>query len=148
MHPTTQGPKGGTSNPPWDRRPSLTVNPERNRVHCFVCNRGADPIAWLQDRQGLSFREALEELARRYGIPLPEEDPEAAARAEADRRERQWLREWRSRQEEQFHRPCWLNSRLPVPPDRGESRGRKQWEICPSPGFHQSQGTRCISGAS
>ena len=90
---------------PWhqDRRPSLTVNPERNRVHCFVCNRGADPIGWLQDRQGLSFREAVEELARRYAIPLPEQDPEAAARAEAERRERQRLREWRNQQEEQFH---------------------------------------------
>lgn len=90
---------------PWhqDRRPSLTVNPERNRVHCFVCNRGADPIAWLEDRQGFSFREAVEELARRYAIPIPEQDPEAAARAEAEHQERQRLRQWRSQQEEEFH---------------------------------------------
>jgi DNA primase len=90
---------------PWhqDRRPSLTVNPERNRVHCFVCNKGADPIAWLEDRQGFSFREAVEELARRYAIPLPEQDPEAAARAEAEHQERQRLRQWRSQQEEEFH---------------------------------------------
>ncbi len=90
---------------PWhqDRRPSLTVNPERNRVHCFVCNRGADPIAWLEDRQGLSFREAVEELARRYAIALPEQDPEAAARAEAEHQERQRLLQWRSQQEEEFH---------------------------------------------
>ena len=90
---------------PWhqDRRPSLTVNPERNRVHCFVCNRGADPIAWLEDRQGLSFREAVEELARRYAIPLPEQDPEAAARAEAEHQELLLLRQWRSQQEEEFH---------------------------------------------
>ena len=90
---------------PWhqDRRPSLTVNPERNRVHCFVCNKGADPIAWLEDRQGFSFREAVEELARRYAIPIPEQDPEAAARAEAEHQERQRLRQWRSQQEEEFH---------------------------------------------
>ena len=90
---------------PWhqDRRPSLTVNPERNRVHCFVCNKGADPIAWLEDRQGLSFREAVEELARRYAIPIPEQDPEAAARAEVEHQERQRLRQWRSQQEEEFH---------------------------------------------
>ena len=90
---------------PWhqDRRPSLTVNPERNRVHCFVCNKGADPIAWLEDRQGLSFREAVEELARRYAIPIPEQDPEAAARAEAEHQERQRLLQWRSQQEEEFH---------------------------------------------
>jgi DNA primase len=90
---------------PWhqDSNASLTVSPRTNRVHCFVCNKGADPIGWLQDRQGLSFREAVEELARRYAIPLPEQDPEAAAKAEAERQERQRLRQWRSRQEEKFH---------------------------------------------
>jgi DNA primase len=90
---------------PWhqDSNASLTVSPRTNRVHCFVCNKGADPIAWLQDRQGLSFREAVDELARRYAIPLPEQDPEAAAKAEAERQERQRLRQWRSHQEEEFH---------------------------------------------
>lgn len=90
---------------PWhqDSNASLTVSPRTNRVHCFVCNKGADPIGWLQDRQGLSFREAVEELARRYAIPLPEQDPEAAAKAEAEGQERQRLRQWRSRQEEEFH---------------------------------------------
>lgn len=90
---------------PWhqDSNASLTVSPRTNRVHCFVCNKGADPIGWLQDRQGLSFREAVEELARRYAIPLPEQDPEAAAKAEAERQERQRLRQWRSHQEEEFH---------------------------------------------
>jgi DNA primase len=90
---------------PWhqDSNASLTVSPRTNRVHCFVCNKGADPIGWLQDRQGLSFREAVEELARRYAIPLPEQDPEAAALAEAERQERQRLRQWRSKQEEKFH---------------------------------------------
>jgi DNA primase len=90
---------------PWhqDSNASLTVSPRTNRVHCFVCNKGADPIGWLQDRQGLSFREAVEELARRYAIPLPEQDPEAAAKAEAEHQERQRLRQWRSHQEEEFH---------------------------------------------
>lgn len=89
---------------PWhqDSNASLTVSPRTNRVHCFVCNRGTDPIGWLQDRQGLSFREAVEELARRYSIPVPEQDPEAAARVEAERRERQRLLEWRSQQEKRF----------------------------------------------
>ncbi len=90
---------------PWhqDSNASLTVSPRTNRVHCFVCNKGVDPIGWLQDRQGLTFTEAVEELARRYAIPLPEQDPEAAARAEAEYRERERLLQWRSRQEETFH---------------------------------------------
>jgi DNA primase len=99
---------------PWhqDSNASLTVSPRTNRVHCFVCNRGADPIGWLQDRQGLSFREAVEELARRYAIPVPEQDPEAEARAEAERRERQRLLDWRSQQEDQFHQA--LKADLPA----------------------------------
>ena len=57
---------------PWheDRRPSLTVSPKRNRVHCFVCGKGTDAIGWLQDRQGLSFQEAVLELARRTGVSV------------------------------------------------------------------------------
>ncbi|MFN9056143.1 MAG: CHC2 zinc finger domain-containing protein, partial [Cyanobacteriota bacterium] len=76
---------------PWhqDTNASLTISPRTNRVHCFVCNKGADPIGWLQDNQGLSFLEAVQELARRYGIPIPEQDPQAAAQAEALRKEQQ-----------------------------------------------------------
>jgi DNA primase len=36
---------------PWynDRSPSLTVSTRLNRVKSFVCDRGEDPIGWLQD---------------------------------------------------------------------------------------------------
>ncbi len=90
---------------PWhnDHNPSLTVDPARNSAHCFVCNRSADPIAWIQEQQGLSFQQAVEELARRYAIPIPEQDPQAAARAEAERRERQRLLSRREAQQKRFH---------------------------------------------
>ena len=91
---------------PWhaDRNASLTVSPRLNRVHCFVCNRGVDAIGWLQERQGLSFREAVEELARRYGIPIPEEDPAAAARAQAEHAEMKLLLPLRAGQQQRFQR--------------------------------------------
>jgi len=91
---------------PWhdDRRPSLTVSPARNRVHCFVCGRGTDAIGWLQDRQGLSFQEAVLELAQRCGLSPIAEDPEAAARLEQERRERRRLLDQRQRQRLEFHR--------------------------------------------
>jgi DNA primase len=90
---------------PWhnDRSPSLTVSTRLNRVKCFVCDRGEDPIGWLQDQQGLSFQAAVEALAQRYGIPLPEQDPQAAARAEAERRQRQRLMGQRHDQQRRFH---------------------------------------------
>jgi DNA primase len=90
---------------PWhaDTNASLTVSPRTNRVHCFVCHRGADAIGWLQDRQGLTFSEAVRELASRHGLALPEADPQAAAQAEALQRERQRLLAWRDRQQHTFH---------------------------------------------
>ena len=90
---------------PWhhDRHPSLSVSPSRNRVHCFVCGKGTDAIGWLQDRQGLSFQEAVLELARRTGVSVAEGDPEAQARFEQEWRERRRLMAQRSEQRTQFH---------------------------------------------
>jgi DNA primase len=90
---------------PWhdDRRPSLSVSPSRNRVHCYVCDKGTDAIGWLQDRQGLSFQEAALELARRTGVSVAEADPEAQARFEQEWRERRQLMAQRTEQRSQFH---------------------------------------------
>ena len=90
---------------PWhdDRRPSLSVSPSRNRVHCFVCGKGTDAIGWLQDRQGLSFQEAVLELARRTGVTVADGDPEAQERFEQEWRERRQLMAQRTEQRAQFH---------------------------------------------
>lgn len=89
---------------PWhdDRHPSLTVSPTRNRVYCFVCNRGEDPIGWIQDRQQLPFLAAVEHLARHYGIPVPSDDPVIAARLAAEAKERQRLLTWRAALQNRF----------------------------------------------
>jgi DNA primase len=90
---------------PWhdDRHPSLTVSTTRNRVHCFVCGKGTDAIGWLQDRQGLSFQEAVLELARRTGVSVAEGDPEAQEQFEQEWRERRQLMAQRTEQRAQFH---------------------------------------------
>lgn len=91
---------------PWhdDRRPSLTVSPQRNRVHCFVCGKGTDAIGWLQERQGLSFQEAVHELARQSGVGIDAADPEAQRRFEQEWQERRRLQARRTEQRRQFHR--------------------------------------------
>jgi DNA primase len=90
---------------PWhdDRRPSLTVSPQRNRVHCFVCGKGTDAIGWLQERQGLSFQEAVLELARQSGVGIDAADPEAQRRFEQEWQERRQLQARRAEQRRQFH---------------------------------------------
>lgn len=57
---------------PWhdDSRPSLQVNAERQTFRCWVCNLGGDVFSFLMKMEKLEFREALEQLADRAGIPL------------------------------------------------------------------------------
>ncbi len=57
---------------PWhdDSRPSLQVNPERQTFRCWVCNLGGDAFSFLMKMEKLEFREALEQLADRAGIPI------------------------------------------------------------------------------
>jgi DNA primase len=57
---------------PWhdDSRPSLQVNPDRQTFRCWVCNLGGDAFSFLMKMEKLEFREALEQLADRAGIPI------------------------------------------------------------------------------
>ena len=62
--------------------PSFHVNAERGFFHCFGCKESGDVFGFLMKREGLSFAEALHQLARRAGIPIPETDPRQASRDE------------------------------------------------------------------
>lgn len=53
-----------------ERTPSFIVSPSRNRWHCYGCDRGGDAVAFLQQHQTLSFPEAVQWLAKRYGIEV------------------------------------------------------------------------------
>ncbi|MBN1853102.1 MAG: DNA primase [Pirellulales bacterium] len=57
---------------PWhdDSRPSLQVNPQRQSFKCWVCDIGGDVFSFLMKMEGIEFREALESLAERAGIPI------------------------------------------------------------------------------
>jgi DNA primase len=68
---------------PWhdDSRPSLQVNPERQSFKCWVCDIGGDIFSFIMKMEGVEFREALEMLADRAGIPLqqPDQGPRPAS---------------------------------------------------------------------
>ncbi len=53
-----------------ETKPSFTVAPDKGIFYCFGCGAGGNVIAFLMQHQRLSFPEAAQELARRYGIPL------------------------------------------------------------------------------
>jgi DNA primase len=53
-----------------DKTPSFDVDPRRQRYRCWACNKVGDVINFIQEHDRVSFREALELLARRAGISL------------------------------------------------------------------------------
>ncbi len=57
-----------------EKTPSFHVNDERGFYHCFGCKASGDAIRFVQEMQGLSFVEAVRELADRAGIEVVETD--------------------------------------------------------------------------
>lgn len=90
---------------PWhdDRRPSLSISPQKGFAYCHVCARGVDSIGWVQDQQGLSFSEAVVRLAEKYRVEVKPANPEDAERIAKLNAERTALYSKRSAQEKQFH---------------------------------------------
>ncbi len=65
-----------------EKTPSFTINDEKGFYHCFGCGAHGDAIRWMTDQRGLSFMDAVKELADAAGMQVPAADPKAAAKAE------------------------------------------------------------------
>ncbi len=57
-----------------EKTPSFFVSPTRNNYHCFGCGRSGDIFSFVEEAEGLSFREALVRLAERTGVELKDDD--------------------------------------------------------------------------
>ncbi len=57
-----------------ERTPSFTVFPATKSFYCFGCGAGGDVVTFIMKRENLDYRAALELLAARAGITLPEDD--------------------------------------------------------------------------
>lgn len=55
-----------------DHNPSMRVYADRQSYRCWVCNAGGDCFTFVMEREKIGFREALEILAKRANIKLPE----------------------------------------------------------------------------
>ena len=65
-----------------EKSPSFTVNDEKGFYHCFGCGAHGDAIRWMTDQRGLSFMDAVKELASEAGMEVPAPDPRMARQAE------------------------------------------------------------------
>src|SRR5690554_6557990 len=71
-----------------EKTPSFTVSPEKQFFYCFGCGAGGDVIEFVMRLENLAFPEALQWLAERAGIPLPEK---ATPVEKKNQKEREWL---------------------------------------------------------
>jgi len=73
-----------------EKSPSFSVSPSKQFYYCFGCGASGDAIRFLTEHLGLSFVEAVRELAGRVGMAVPEEQvsPEEQVRREKLRERR------------------------------------------------------------
>jgi len=57
-----------------EKSPSFTVSPTKQFFHCFGCGKNGNAIGFLMDHAGMSFIEAVKDLAQQTGMSIPEED--------------------------------------------------------------------------
>jgi DNA primase len=62
-----------------EKTPSFSVDPAQGLFYCFGCGQGGDAIRLHMLLSGDDFPAAVEALARRYGVPLPQRRTGAGA---------------------------------------------------------------------
>ena len=73
-----------------EKSPSFSVSPGKQFYHCFGCGAGGDAIRFLTEHTGMSFIDAVRDLAQSAGMQVPEENlsPEDQARRQGLRQRR------------------------------------------------------------
>lgn len=70
-----------------ERTPSFSVNKSRNFCYCFSCHKGGSPVNFIMEKEGVSYHEALLQLARKYGIEVHERELSDEEKEQQTRRE-------------------------------------------------------------
>ncbi len=66
-----------------EKSPSFIVSPSRQTYHCYGCGAHGDAIRFLSEHVGLSFVEAVTDLAQQAGLKVPD-DPRTPADRERE----------------------------------------------------------------
>ncbi|MFN6101583.1 MAG: DNA primase, partial [Burkholderiales bacterium] len=73
-----------------EKSPSFTVSPGKQFFHCFGCGKNGNAIGFLMEHAGMTFVDAVKDLAQSYGLQVPEDDSDPMDRQRAaQQRQRQ-----------------------------------------------------------
>jgi len=84
-----------------EKTPSFHVDPDKGFYKCFGCGKAGDAINFVRDTEQLSFTEAVEALAQRFGVVIEYEEGSAPNRE--DRSLRQELYDLHEQAADHFH---------------------------------------------
>lgn len=70
-----------------ERTPSFSVNRRKNFCYCFSCHKGGSPVNFIMEKEGVSYHDALLQLAKKYGIKVEERELTDEERNAVTRRE-------------------------------------------------------------
>ena len=107
-----------------ERTPSFGINPASKVYYCFGCQAKGDVFTFVQETEGVDFKEALELLADRCGVELEREaeDPREAER----RRRRERLGELLTRTSAYYERCLWESKEAARAREYLEGRGLRE----------------------
>ena len=71
-----------------EKSPSFSVSRDRQMYYCFGCGAGGNVFTFLMEYENASFQEAIQELAQRAGVSLPQAEYSEEMRKKESRRAR------------------------------------------------------------
>ena len=69
-----------------EKTPSFTVSREKQMYHCFGCGAGGNVYTFVMKYENFTFQEAIQFLAKRAGITLPEKELSPAEKAKISKK--------------------------------------------------------------
>jgi len=107
-----------------ERTPSFGIDPTRKVYYCFGCGAKGDVFTFVQESEGVEFKEALEQLADRCGVELEREaeDPREAE----NRRRRERLLGLLGRTSGYYERCLWESPEAALAREYLERRGLRE----------------------
>jgi DNA primase len=88
---------------PFHQEKTPSFNVRGDYFHCFGCGEGGDVFKFVMLRERVSFPEAVENLAQRFGISLPEKASEAGP----ERKEREEVHALMAAAAEHYRKTFW-----------------------------------------